>query len=489
MPGTTGETKPVPSRFKARLRFRLRTLAAFAAVAAICSLAIAGWGAPKAPVVVLQVDGIIGPAAADYVTRGLAEARAADAPLVVLTLDTPGGLDGSMREIIRAILASPIPVATYVSPSGARAASAGTYILYASHIAAMAPGTNLGAATPVQLFGLSPDQPNAPEKPARPGQPAADKPAKGGTPPAGAEAPSHSETMTLKMTNDAVAYIRSLAKLRGRNADWAEQAVRKAVSLPADQAAQQGVVDFVANDVTDLLAKANGRKVSVLGTTATIAASGATLKTIEPGWRTQLLALITDPQIAYLLFLLGVFGIVFELAHPGMAAPGVVGTISLIVGLFGLNYLPIDYSGAALLVLGLGLMVAEVFVPAYGALGLGGVAAFAIGSLMLFDTNVPAFQLSAWTVAGASVAAALVLLIVLNLAIKARRRPVVTGEATLIGVDGEVLDWSDGEGQVQVGAERWHARGAASLREGQRVRVTARDGLTLVVGPDIPNQA
>ena len=418
------------------------------------------------------------PATADYVERGLAEAKAEDAKLVIITLDTPGGLDSAMRDIIRAILASPVPVASFVGPSGARAASAGTYILYASHIAAMAPGTNLGAATPVPLFGLAP--PLSPEPQPKPASPASPDPKAAATP---AQEPPH-DAMTAKVTNDAVAYIRSLAKLRGRNADWAERAVREAASLPADQAVAEHVVDFMALNIPDLLAKANGRQVSFGGASVTLATAGLAEIAIVPGWRTKLLALITDPELAYLLFLLGIVGIVFEVSHPGTAAPGVFGGIALLLGLYGLHHLPIDFAAAGLVLLGLGLMIAEAFIPAYGALGVGGVAAFAIGSLMLFDTDVPGFRLPATMVVGAGIAAALLLVLVVSLALRARRRPVVTGEATLIGAGGEVLAWSGGDGKVQVGAERWNARSERPLVSGQRIRVVGRDGLTLLVGPE-----
>ncbi|HUN53419.1 MAG TPA: nodulation protein NfeD [Candidatus Sulfotelmatobacter sp.] len=451
----------------------------FAAMAAMAGL----FGCPPVraeaagTAVVLTVDGVIGPAAADYVERGLAEARARHAGLVVLQLDTPGGLDSAMRDIVRAILASPVPVAGFVSPGGARAASAGTYILYASHIAAMAPGTNLGAATPVQLFGFNPPLPESPPKP----DGAVQRDAKSA--PAAEEEPSR-DVMTVKITNDAVAYIRSLAALRGRNADWAEQAVRKAVSLPADQAVAQHVVDFIASDIPDLLAKANGRQVTLGGRTVTLATAGLVATAIAPGWRTKLLALITDPELAYMLMLLGIVGIVFEVSHPGMAAPGVFGGIGLLLGLYGLHHLPIDYAAAGLVLLGLGLMIAEAFVPAYGALGVGGVAAFVIGSLMLFDTDLPGYRLPLVMVVAAGIAAALLLILVVTLSLRARRRPVVTGEATLIGAGGEVLAWSADAGQVQIGAERWNARSAGPLSTGQRVRVVGRDGLTLLVGPE-----
>lgn len=428
-----------------------------------CAIGAVATPAPEA--VVLTVDGVIGPAAADYVVRGLAAAAERRAAIVVIQLDTPGGLDGSMRDIIRAILASSVPVAAYVAPSGARAASAGTYIVYASHVAAMAPGTNIGAATPVTLFGAPPSSPERPTG-KEPSQP-----------------PPH-DTLTTKAVSDAVAYIRALAQMRGRNADWAEQAVRMAVSLPAEQAAQERVVDFIAGDAADLLTKADGRMVSLSGRSMRLQTLGVPLARLDPTWRTRLLGLVTNPDIAYLLFLLGIFGIAFEATHPGMAAPGVAGTISLLIGMWGLNFLPINYAAAGLVLLGIGLMIAEAFLPTYGALGVGGVAAFAIGSLMLVDTDIPAFRLSLSVVIAMTLVAGSLFLLVLTLLIRARRRPVVTGEAALIGAAGRVLSWSGANGLVQVLGERWQARAEAPLVSGQPVRVIGRRGLTLVVEPD-----
>jgi membrane-bound serine protease (ClpP class) len=454
---------------RSRLRFHaIRLLAAgmLSAVLGLCFGSATGAVPTPAPAaVVLTVDGVIGPAAADYVTRGLAAAAERGAVLVVIELDTPGGLDGSMRDIIRAILASSVPVAAYVAPSGARAASAGTYIVYASHVAAMAPGTNIGAATPVTLFGAPPSSPEPPTG-KEPSQP-----------------PPH-DTLTTKAVSDAVAYIRALAQMRGRNADWAEQAVRMAVSLPAEQAAQERVVDFIAGDAADLLTKADGRMVSLSGTSMRLQTLGVPLVRLDPTWRTRLLSIVTNPDIAYLLFLLGIFGIAFEATHPGMAAPGVAGTISLLIGMWGLNFLPINYAAAGLVLLGIGLMIAEAFLPTYGALGVGGVGAFAIGSLMLVDTDIPAFRLSLSVVIAMTLVAGSLFLLVLTLLIRARQRPIVTGEAALVGAVGRVLSWSDANGQVQVLGERWQARAEAPLVSGQPVRVIGRRGLTLVVEPD-----
>lgn len=411
--------------------------------------------------VVIAVDGAISPATASYVRRGLRTAQQNNAAVVVLRLDTPGGLDSAMRDIIRDMLASPVPVIAYVAPGGARAASAGTYILYAAALAVMAPGTNLGAATPVSLFGATPlPEPQGP----------AGEPRSNGRP---------ADAVLTKVTNDAVAYLRSLATLHGRNADWAEKAVREAVSLPYDAAFNEHVVDLVAGNLTDLLAKANGRRVLADGKPVQLATQGLEFIRIEPDWRDRLLGLLTDPSIVYVLLLAGVLGIGFELSHPGIYAPGVLGTICLLVGAYGLNLLPIGYAGLALALLGLGLMTAEAFVPAFGAFVVGGAAAFAIGSVMMFEA--PAARPPLTLIAGGTLAAATVLGVVLRLLLRARRRPLATGTAVLIGLPGRTLSWTGGEGEVLVQGERWHARSVRPLQPGQAVRVIDRQGLTLLV--------
>ncbi len=413
---------------------------------------------------VLAVRGAISPASADYVVRGLARAAAAEARLVVLELDTPGGLDTSMRQIIKAILASPVPVATFVSPQGARAASAGTYILYASHVAAMAPATNLGAATPVELApggGLPGGQPEKKDE----------KPSEAAGP----------DAKSRKAVNDAAAYIRGLAELRGRNAEWAERAVREAVSLSAEAALQAKVVDVLAGDLNDLLKQIDGRRVKLASGELTLATAGLAIQRIEPDWRSRLLAVIGDPSLAYLLLVLGIYGLMYEFMNPGMLFPGVVGGICLLLALFALQLMPISYVGLALIILGIAMMLAEAFLPSFGALGLGGIIAFVLGSVMLIDTDLPDYGIS-WALilplAGLSAALSLA---VGGLALRARRLPVRTGGEALPGSEGEALEDISPEGWARVHGERWRVRSGRPLACGTRLRVTGRHGLLLEV--------
>jgi membrane-bound serine protease (ClpP class) len=441
--------------------------------AALLLLAVASTGArADGLVVVLEVKGPIGPASSDYIRRGIDKAAGLDAAVIVLRMDTPGGLDSSMREIIQAILGSPVPVATFVAPNGARAASAGTYILYASHIAAMAPATNLGAATPIQIGGGG----GLPKFDRFKGDQAEDKDGEG--------KPGEAHpTMADKAVNDAVAYIRGLAEMRGRNADWAEAAVRKAVSLSAQAALKDGVVDLLAADTEDLLAKIDGRQVLVLNNKLPIAAAGAEVVELLPDWRSKLLGLVTNPNIAYILMLVGIYGLIFEVTHPGAVAPGVIGAIALVVGLFALNMLPINYAGLGLMLLGIAFMVAEAFLPAFGALGIGGIIAFVIGSVMLLDTDVPGFGIS-WPLIGVFAGtSALFFLIVLAMAVKARQRRVVSGQEDMLGRTGQVADWDQDRGHVRLQGEIWTARYAGALAPGAPVRVAALDGLVVEVEP------
>lgn len=423
-------------------------------------------------VVVLTVDGAIAPASADYVVRGLARAVDEGAQLVVLNIDTPGGLDTSMREIIKAILASPLPVASYVAPSGARAASAGTYILYASHIAAMAPGTNIGAATPVQIGGM-PGAP--PEKPEQPTTPEADK-----TKP---DAKSD-DALTKKQINDAAAYIRGLAQLRGRNVEWAEQAVRESVSLSAKEALKLKVIDYVADDLSDLLKQLDGKKLNAAGQTVQLHTAGAALISHEPDWRTRLLAVITNPSVALILMMLGIYGLFFEFMNPGTAVGGVVGGICLILALYALQLLPVNYAGVALILLGMALMAAEAFMPSFGVIGFGGIVAFVVGAVILIDTEVPGLGIPLGLIVSVALVSALLMVTILGMALKARRRRLVSGDAGLVGSLVEVAALQEGNplgGWVKLQGENWQVLSQAPLRPGQRVRVLARNGLLLDV--------
>ncbi len=426
--------------------------------------------------VLLPVQGPIGPATSDFFVRELEEAGASSAAVVIVTIDTPGGLDTAMRDMIQAILAAEVPVVTYVSPSGARAASAGTYLVYASHVAAMAPATNLGAATPVQIGA-----PGASDKPLqRPGSgDAADDKQQDTERPAAATGTA----MERKAVNDAVAYIRGLAELRGRNVDWAELAVREGASLPADEALAAGVIDLIAADLPELLQVLDGRKVKVRSQEIELQTAGLVLREVEPDWRTDLLALVTNPNVAYLLMLIGIYGLLLEGYNPGAIVPGVVGAICLLLALFAFQVLSVNYAGLALIALGVLLIVAETFVPSFGALGLGGIVAFVIGSIMLLDNDVPGFSI-AWQVIGAmGLAGSLLLLAIVSFAVRARRRPVLGGAEGLLREIAEALEDFDHRGLVRVQGETWTAVSSRPVRTGQRLRIRKVDGLTLEVEP------
>jgi membrane-bound serine protease (ClpP class) len=434
----------------------------------------------SAAVIVLTLDGAVSPATADYAVRGIRSAAERNASLVVLKMDTPGGLDTAMRSIIKEILASPVPVAAYVAPSGARAASAGTYILYASHIAAMAPGTNLGAATPVAIGMPGQSAPNPPGDSGKDETKKADRGKDGKAPAAVPE-----DAMKAKLINDASAYIRGLAQLRGRNAEWAEQAVREAVSLSAEEAVQRKVVDVLAQDVPDLLQKIDGRKMTVLGVERKLATAQAETVALDPDWRSNLLAVIANPGMALILMMIGIYGLIFEFSSPGLGGPGVIGAICLLLAAYAFQLLPINYAGLALILLGVALIVAEAFVPSFGILGIGGAAALTMGAVILFDADASgsyALPLPFIVTIGA-VSSALVFATV-AFALKARRRPVVSGSEDLIGAPGVALEDFEAEGWVRVAGERWHATSSRGLKRGESLRVKSRTGLTLLVEPD-----
>ncbi|HZU77077.1 MAG TPA: nodulation protein NfeD [Dehalococcoidia bacterium] len=412
---------------------------------------------------VLDIQGAIGPATSGYFEKALAQAEAAGAQVVILRLDTPGGLDGPMRDIVKAILAAPVPVVGYVAPDGARAASAGTYILYACHLAAMAPATNLGAATPIPVGGSWPlsGKPEAGEK-------------KTATP---------EDAEASKAINDAVAYIRGLAEKRGRNADWAESAVRAAASLSAEEALRLKVVDLLASDVPDLLARIDGRSVVTAAGRVTLHTADARIVRIAPDWRMRALAVLTNPTIAYALLLIGIYGLLLEGYHPGAVLPGVTGGIALLLALYAFQILPVNYAGLALIALGVALLIAEMSAPSFGVLGFGGIVAFVLGSLLLLDTGVPGFGINLGVIAGIALSAALVLLLTLYLIYRARRAPVVTGGSAMIGETAVVLEALTGEGWARVRGERWRVRCARPLPAGAKARVVGVQGLTLTIEP------
>ena len=440
-------------------------------------------------VTLVAINGAIGPATADFLTRGIAGAEDSNAVLVVVEMDTPGGLDSSMRDIIQAILNSSVPVVTFVSPQGARAASAGTYILYVSHIAAMSPATNLGAATPVAI-GAPGGAPTAPA-------PTEDDPEESAEADSGdqeavdeeedeAAEPSLPELATAmerKAVNDAVAYIRSLAELRGRNADWAEQAVRLAESLSADQALEENVIDLVADDLADLLEQLDGWELEINGRDITLETAGLLIERVEPDWRTQFLEVISNPTVAYMLMLLGIYGLIFEGYNPGAIVPGVVGAIAMLLALFSFQILPVNYAGLALILLGIVLMFSEFLVPSFGALGMGGIAAFVFGSVILIDSDVPGFGVSMPLIFSIALAGALTLLGIVWFAMKSRVRPVVSGLEEMAGEKAEALEDFDHEGQVWAHGERWQAQSASPVAKGQLLSVTTVDGLVLHVEP------
>jgi membrane-bound serine protease (ClpP class) len=461
-----------------------------ACIAVACATLVAGVSAANAPVestaasrfvARINLDGPIGPASAEYFESASRRAIDEGAVAIVLQLDTPGGLTDSMRTIISSMLASKVPILGYVAPDGARAASAGTYILYACQIAAMAPATHLGAATPVSLGGETP-------MPAPPDQ--NDKkdstPSKDNGKPANKESGDGDDAESHKVLNDSIAYIRSLAQLRGRNSEWAEQAVRGAATLTASEAAGKHVIDFMAGNTTDLLNQADGRQVRVGEQTVTLDVKGLEVRAYAPDWRTNFLATITNPTIAYLLLLAGIYGLILEALHPGAMLPGIAGGICLLLGLYALQMLPVNYAGLALMALGIALLAAEAFVPAFGAFGVGGIIAFVVGSVMLLDTNVPGYAVNPGVIGVIAACAVGLLALVVWLLLRSRRAREVTGDQQMLDAKGELLGpvEADGHTQALVYGERWQVRSAVALPKGAHVRVVRRDGLVLWVAPE-----
>lgn len=452
------------SLFAAHRRVRYR----FAALVA------AGWMslsplAPAQEVHLVALEGAVGPASADFVIRALEDAADAEVDLVVLRIDTPGGLDLAMRDIIQAMLASPVPIAGWVAPNGARAASAGTYILYASHIAAMATATNVGSSTPVSLGGGG--TPTLPD----PSDADAESDAAGG--------PSAGSAMERKVINDAVAYIESLADLRGRNREWARRTVVEAANLPAAEALSQNVIDLIADDLDSLLRQVDGRQLTFNGQTVVLEVTDARVTAVEPDWRHEFLALITNPNVAYILLMIGIYGLVLEFYNPGLGLPGITGVICLLLAAFALQMLPINYAALALLAVGVVLMIVEALSPSFGVFGFGGIAAFVLGSVMLMDSDLAAYRISLPIIGAVAVASAGVFLYVIGAAVQARRRQVTTGVETLIGTQAVALEDFQHDGRVRVHGEIWNAHSDFPVRREELVLITAVEGLTLSVKP------
>jgi membrane-bound serine protease (ClpP class) len=409
----------------------------------------------------VEIDGAIGPVTQELITRGIDNAEADGAAMVILQMNTPGGLDHSMREIIQAMLDAHVPVIVYISPQGSRAASAGTYILYAGHVAAMAPATNLGAATPVQVGGV----------PTTPADPSG----------ADGQGDDGKTSMEKKIINDAAAYIKGLAKLRGRNEAWAELAVREAASLTAEEALENNVIDLVADDLNALLAQLDGREVNVKGRNVTLETEALIIERIQPDWRSSLLAIITNPNIAYVLMLVGIYGLILEFSNPGIILPGVVGSISLLLALYAFQVLPINYAGLALLGVGLLFIIAEMFVSSGGILGIGGVIAFTAGSILLFDDEYIAVSIP--LIGGTALVAGGFMLWILKKFSTLRHRQVVSGAEYMIGRSGRAIEAFAGRGRVEIDGESWLAESAVPLSAGQEIRVDAIDKLVLKVEP------
>ena len=452
----------------------LRSAFRSSVAAALLTSALGGLFAPAlaADIVELEVKDGIGVATADYVVSGIEYAQEINAELIIINMDTPGGLVKPMRDIVQAILGSSVPVATYVTPAGARADSAGTYILLASHVAAMNPTTVMGAATPVSLGGG-----DATPAPPRPANDPDSETGDADEPPAGGSA------MDRKILNDSVSYMRGLAERHGRNADWAEKAVTEAATLTATEALEQNVIDFIAEDRAALLKQLDGHEVEVGGETVALSTAGATVETYEANWRIKLLGAISNPEIVLLLGLIGVYGLMYEGWNPGAIVPGVVGVICLLLAAYALQVLPVNYAGLALIIIGIALMIAEAYAPSFGALGAGGIAAFVFGAVMMFDSGVPGFGISVAFVTGLAIVFAALIIWMVGFILKLRRRGAVSGAESIVGGVGTVMEDFSGEGRVWLEGEAWHARSGTPLVKGQAVIVRDMEGLIIDVEP------
>jgi len=408
------------------------------------------WATPS--IVQLSINGPIGPATAEYITDGIDEAEDVKADLVVLELNTPGGLLTSTRALIESITTSRVPVVTYVSPSGARATSAGTFIMYASHFAAMAPGTHIGAATPVALGGASPEK----------------------------KADGEPSAMEKKILSDSTAYIRSLAQLRGRNAEWAEQAVVDAKSLSASEALQLGVVDYLAPTLDDLLQQLNGKSVQMPDQRLTLSLKPNEIQVIEPTWRQKLLSTITHPSVALILLVAGLVGLYIEFSQPGLILPGVFGVIALLLAGYALHILPINYIGLGLLILGMVLWCVEVILGGFGVLAIGGTISFVLGGVMLFDQSALGYAVPIGTLLGIAASGALVCVLIARMAWSSHRRPAVMSGSGVVDQVGTVVT-RDGVAWIKVSGEWWHVESECSLSEGDHVKVIAINDLILTV--------
>jgi membrane-bound serine protease (ClpP class) len=424
---------------------------------------------------IIEIDGAISPATSNFIEKGLNHGNENGVELIVIEMDTPGGLDTSMRSIIKNILNSKVPVATYVSPKGSRAASAGTFILYASHIAAMAPATNLGAATPVAIGGTAP----SPIKP----EPVEPKDKEENKSEPLESTPDNETALAKKRLNDAAAYIRSLADRYGRNAEWAELAVREAATLTAEEALENNVIDYVADDLGDLFEQINGHEVETNAGKQTLSTENVLIERFIKDWRIKFLETLADPNLAYLLMLIGIYGLILEGYNPGSILPGVVGAICLILALFAFQVLAVNYAGLILIALGVVLIVAEAFAPSFGILGFGGLTSFVLGSIMLFDSGIPGFEVSRLLIGSIAFLGGLIILGLVFFLARTLKRPIVSGTEGMLGEQGIALEDFDSKGDVLVHGERWQAKTSEPVKKGQGIEITAVKNMLVLIKP------